>query len=369
MRIVTAEGSHETTAGSSSFIGSKVLDAAGSLTADNPASAPPGGPREPARLSAEPQGPVSSLGQGECLAGLHHSYRYAGHGDPSDKCDRPRRLVCITCSNVIDQRCGSTRASRCEPCGESHRRRVATIVHSGISADRPSGLWFVTLTAPGADVLEWDESKCSHESTQPCSGALGCTVERVAAAEWNARAPRAWSWMVTYLRRALRTDVEFCGTWEVQRRGVLHRHCVFRAVGVADRRFRAAVRLAAFRWGFGRQIDVQGLSAHHAWYLAKYASKTSDEMSQCAWLDKSTGELVAARYRPWSSSRSWGDSMAVVKAAQRAWAHQVRGTSTGGTRPAGGAAGVALEHNSNISTDALPEISNAPRVSTEVDTV
>jgi hypothetical protein len=43
----------------------------------------------------------------------------------------------------------------------------------------------VTLTAPGAKTLSWDSSKCPP-GPHTCSGRLGCRVQWVQAAGWNA---------------------------------------------------------------------------------------------------------------------------------------------------------------------------------------
>ena len=59
-----------------------------------------------------------------------------------------------------------------------------------------------------------------------------------------------------------------------------YRHVIIWCPGVTERRFRAAIRLCAGRWGFGRQIDVQPLSgedartqARKAGYCAVYVTK------------------------------------------------------------------------------------------------
>lgn len=305
---------------------------------------------------------VPSGGGAGCKGGQLHEWRYSRRGAPSPDCERPSLLVCVRCGEQRSSRCGGTKSSRCEPCGGRHRRRVGRLVLSG--TDHPSGLFFVTLTAPGVDVLPWDRCKCNHGPEVECSGRIGCVVDAVPAADWNAQGPRAWSWFVTYLRRSVGVEVEYCGVWEVQRRGVLHRHAVFRCVGVTQRRFRAAVRLSAMRWGFGRQIDVQAFAPGHAWYLAKYASKSADEMGDCSWLDRATGELVEAHYRPWSASRGWGSSMALIREAQRRWAVAARSPKDEGTGgAAGGGALDPSQESSTVSVREDPSVMPAERVS------
>jgi uncharacterized iron-regulated membrane protein len=157
---------------------------------------------------------------------------------------------------------------------------------------------------------------------------------------------------MTYLRRRL-GHVQYCGTWETQERGVLHRHVIIRVrPGLTERRVRAAVRNTARRWGFGSQYQCDPVSSEAAaWYVAKYVAKESDVSAATVRLDHSTGELVRGRrYRPWSASREWGDTMTVVRARQRAY-HLGRVTPEGSAGP-GGAAGVALDLHTERSTPA-----------------
>lgn len=290
-------------------------------------------------------------GPGSCS----HSYRYVGRASTHHpRCERPSRLMCDRCGDQIIGRCGSSRSKRCKPCGESHRRRLAQVVQSGVTGNR-FGQWFwVTITAPGVDVLPFDPESCSHNPEVECSGKLGCKVGEFDAAIWNGTAPRRWSWFMTYLRRRLGEQVQYCGVWEYQERGVLHRHFLVRVERpTSERRVRAAVRGAARRWSFGSQYDVQSITgdaARQVWYCAKYASKTVDAVDGRRVLDIRTGELKASRgFRAWSASREWGDTMRAVKHRQMTWAR----TGGGASSPmiaAAGAAGVGLDPNSEIST-------------------
>lgn len=49
-----------------------------------------------------------------------------------------------------------------------------------------------TLTAPGADVLPWDRSSCTHGQGVACSGLLGCVVSRSARREWERTLGKRW---------------------------------------------------------------------------------------------------------------------------------------------------------------------------------
>jgi hypothetical protein len=160
---------------------------------------------------------------------------------------------------------------------------------------------------------------------------------------------------MTYLRRRIGEQVQYCGVWEYQDRGVLHRHFLLRVERpISDKRVRAAVRGAARRWEFGTQFDVQSITgdcARQVWYVAKYAAKTVDAVDGRPVLDVRTGEIKDTRgFRAWSASRQWGDTMKSVKERQRCHA-QATGRAHGATATAlAAAAGGGLEYNPDIST-------------------
>ena len=278
-------------------------------------------------------------------------------------CEAPTVLRCVLCETTMQVRCRATRDDRCGPCSERHRKDIARVMRSGFNGDRPSGFFFVTLTGPGVDQLPWDTSICGHLSDgSECSGSDGCKSDRFDTALWNETAPQRWSWFVTEMRRQLKADVQFCGAWETQKRGVLHRHVLMWTPGVTQRRFKAAVRLCANRWGFGRQIDVQALSAvggrdmaRKAGYCAKYATKGGD-LGQS--LNPSTGEIRQGGYRRWSASRRWGTTMRCVREERVLWAMARDG---GGVRrasdgvAAGAAAGGGLDLEQEIYARAIME--------------
>lgn len=256
-------------------------------------------------------------------ASHEHEYSYRGRADaPGDVwCEHPSVLRC-RCGDVKLARCAATRDDSCRPCAEVHRRDIAAVLRSGAAGDRPEGFFFVTITAPGADVLPWDRSMCGH-GVGECSGPLGCRVGRVDAARWNASAPQRWSWFVTALRRELGVDVQFGGSWEGQDRGVLHRHSLMRAL-VSRGAMERAVRDCARRYGFGSQVDVQAVTAscaqevaRRAGYCASYATKGS---AICEVVRPATGEVVRGGYRRWSASRRWGASMRRVRCKRQGFA-------------------------------------------------
>jgi hypothetical protein len=236
---------------------------------------------------------------------------------------------------------------------------LAQVVKSGLNDSQVGQFFWCTITAPGVESLPWDEDVCNHAPEVACSGKIGCRVGDFDAAVWNGTAPRRWSWFMTYLRRKLSpgdpSAVQFCGVWEDQDRGVLHRHFLIRVERpTTERRVKAQVRASGKRWGFGSSYDVRGLTgegAREVWYVAKYAAKTVDAVEDRPMLDVRTGELKASRgFRAWSCSRRWGDSMASVKAAQLGWVRSGGGAGRHTPDAPAGAAGVGLDSNTDIST-------------------
>lgn len=283
---------------------------------------------------------------------------FAGYGGPiNDYCWMPAKMV-----NPAEPeawywaRCGSARKSRCEPCAKIKRGDIASVGRSGW-VDRPTDRgYFVTLTAPGADQLPWDTDQCLHGAGVACSGSIGCKSDALALSMWHAGIGQRWSWFMTEVRRLLGVDVQFFKTWEVQRRGALHLHSMMRADGVVtDRRMRAAIKLAARRWGFGKQVDIQvvdladGLAtARTAGYCAKYASKSADDLLDVTRLNFTTGEVRPVGLRSWSASRRWGETMAAIKLRRCQYAASVAGSPTCASMSARAAAGGALDLNQGI---------------------
>jgi hypothetical protein len=290
------------------------------------------------------------------------------HGQPGqlflDYCSHPKLLVCERCNGEKVIPCGATREDRCGECALRQKRRLKLIVGSGF-VDRPNGFFFVTATAPGADRLPWDTSKCNHDSALTCGGKMGCQVERLPASQWNGCAPQAWSWVVEEVRRRLSGhQVEFWKCWESQERGVLHLHAVIWAAGVTEKRMKRVWKKALlkpwnvpigngtypFVWGPQQQCDslrseksVQEVIEEYGFdqveaeefvdarekvvqlkairYVAKYCVKGGKRATVCS---RVTGEIKddGRGYRTWSASGDWGLRMKQVKQAQRDWCAQ-----------------------------------------------
>lgn len=174
---------------------------------------------------------------------------------------------------------------------------------------------FLTLTGPG------DREHVDPRTGDPCA----CTRDGgVPSAEFNAGLPTRWNRFAQDLKRLLGMNVAYFRAVETQRRGCLHEHVLIVPVDPSRRMALrvGAVRALAIKHGYGHSVRldrVHGASGA-ASYVAKYVSKSCDERPDVPWVDLKTGELIRARYRPWSASRNWGARMLDVRAAQRAWA-------------------------------------------------
>jgi hypothetical protein len=143
----------------------------------------------------------------------------------------------------------------------------------------------VTVTAPGSDQLPWDGSR----------------VDDRAAWRWNASAPPRWSRLhrAAAQRTRRRTGHPFklvSGTWEDQKRGVLHRHLVVPMATPADRHasnvYAQELSRLAGAHGFGhvdrgrRRHGVRQLervpAGHAASYVSKYLAKGLVEVAKLA---------------------------------------------------------------------------------------
>jgi len=273
---------------------------------------------------------ASGASLGDCSS-EGHDWRFVpgAAGDAGD-CWSPAKVVCVACRFSFTKKCGSARRTKCEPCSGRHRLNVAAVGRSGWLDHGAHRGAFVTLTAPGADVIPWDRSRCSHGAEVRCGGGQGCVADADALALWHAGLPQRWSWFMTYLRRALpHVDVQFFKTYELQQRGALHLHVMMRFAGpVSQRSFKAAVRGCArhsvVRFGRQCKVDFVDLSdgdsvARLAGYCAKYASKTSDQVPSVRTISHVTGEVRTVSVRAWSASKSWGDTMRVLRARRFAW--------------------------------------------------
>ena len=165
-----------------------------------------------------------------------------------------------------------------------------------VGDEMPKGLdvkaAMLAVTAPGAELLPWDERGCRPLGPHKHSGKLGCRVDVAAAGEWNRTMDRRWSKLhrraATEVRRKLGNDsvVLLTRGIELQHRGVKHAHPVLLAATPRQRAGAAAYRdrleLLAPQYGFGfvsQKIRPQHVKAAAA-YLSSYFVTGKKEKAQ-----------------------------------------------------------------------------------------
>lgn len=236
-------------------------------------------------------------------------------------CEQPVRVVCRNpgCSASTAWRCSSHRESRCRACAEVYRRRLSRLAEYGMSTrDGQGHMGMLTVTAPSPEEhRRWAVRPTAHRDICSCQrhmvGGLGA---------WNASASRRWNHLRTLLTRD-HPDLVFLRAVEVQKRGALHLHII---VWTPKPLVLQRVQELAMRSGFGCVLDFAPCapgSRRAAYYVSKYVTKACDSRGVVPWtadvVDQETGEVqaldVVATYRTWSASRSWGITMAQIRAA------------------------------------------------------
>lgn len=250
---------------------------------------------------------------------------------PELDCDQPVLWVC-RCGYGEPRRCQRTKESRCVPCSRRYGRRVRRIASSG--TERTWGFhYFLTVTALGESEHCFVRGcklapHCAHPVC-PCTSASNALSSPELLARWNAGHSARWNHLRTLLRREY-PGMEFMRGVEPQDgkrrkdgqgRGALHDHVM---VWSPQPMRREVVKELAMRAGFGHEVkmpEVRPGSTQAAYYVAKYVTKATDARTRVPWwgdvIDYRTGEvtegMIDARYRTWSSSRSWGLTMKAVK--------------------------------------------------------
>jgi hypothetical protein len=281
---------------------------------------------------------------GRCADGRHRMHVPPGQPPPApiDGCDRPLRLVCGYCGHTVVVRCRSSR-SRCAPCSDRYRRNVARVARSGMSGRvlLPGQLYSLTLTAPGAR----EHALPGRSIPCPCSARL--LADEIDMAVWNGDAVHRWNRLHQALERRLGVTLKYFKVVEVQKRGALHLHVVIRVDRACEIRV-SALRGLAIRHGFGHSVDLQKLTGSAAeracWYVAKYVSKSSDDRGEAPYVNRRTGEFGHGKWRTWTSSREWGETMSSIRAAQLAWIREggsERTQGAGAAEPTGACGGEA----------------------------
>lgn len=250
-------------------------------------------------------------------------------------CDQPVLLVCGRpgCGLTRHLPCKNSRASVCKRCSVRYGRRVRAVVESGLKRRSGRFRYFITITAigdrahckkPGCDRAPY----CNHEQC-PCT-----TGDSPDLATWNSNHSKYWNHFLTRMRREY-PGLQFFRGVEVQEgahradkrgRGALHDHFIADSHTPVSE---AVVRRLAMAAGFGHSVKVVPVargSRREAYYVAKYITKAADQRQIVPWradvVDTTTGELhegviVAGRYRTWSSSVFWGETM--TRLAYSAW--------------------------------------------------
>lgn len=254
----------------------------------------------------------------------------------NEGCSRRRHLRCVLCSERREVDCQSSRRTRCVYCSERYRKRVRRVASSGLVFLAAGVTYSLTLTAPGRDV-----HFIRGKVVCPCTPKGGVNL-----GVWNGRAASNFNRFKQSLERRVKARLEHFRATEPQDRGALHYHVLVRFDRPVVLR-RSMVRALAIKHGFGHEIDVQDVLEERRTpaYLSKYVSKSADERRSVPFVHRETGEVGPGRWRTWSSSRRWGESMADVRAAQRKWIAEHRAAIGEGAwpaaRPVGAGAGAA----------------------------
>jgi hypothetical protein len=148
------------------------------------------------------------------------------------------RTFCKECFRSLWQR-GRCKRRDCPGYAPIYLRDQAERLRENLAAwDGKTCL--VTLTAPRADVLPWDPTKCPP-GEHKCSGKLGCRVDWLAAARWNAAVTkqlgdlRKAAGERTRRRHGENGVVVLAYVCDAQQRGVFHPHVVLGYRTAADR--------------------------------------------------------------------------------------------------------------------------------------
>jgi hypothetical protein len=188
---------------------------------------------------------------------------------------------------------------------------------------------FVTVTAPGADVLPWDEHHCAHHGPHGHSGKRGCRIDHHALRRWHDTFPRRWRRIHQAAKRRAdrhhgRRSILMKAT-EPQQRGAWHLHLVYDATTPADRRWLAAyvtgLRALARHHGFG-MVDFQTMPATiAASYCVGYLTgKGSKEERSALWLARQPLAPTRPLYVGLHLTRRTGTTMRNVRASRQLYA-------------------------------------------------
>jgi hypothetical protein len=203
--------------------------------------------------------------------------------------------------------------------------------------------FMITLTAPGAELLPWDPSRCVVEGPHKHSGEAGCKVHPEPMARWNVAIVQRWQSAreaaLKDVSRRLRRwgmrniDLRPIAWWyELQARGALHVHVVLPSATRKEKTWaRIFCRSLAERLsdhGFGPQMHVgkSGPARIIARYLGLYMTTASHKGTKGLILTARCPEapttLVHVDYR---LTRVTGATLQRLRRARRLWATLNRG--------------------------------------------
>lgn len=208
----------------------------------------------------------------------------------------------------------SCKAWDCPVCGPKRHRDAYTCIAAAL-ASYGGDVVMLTVTAPGAPRLPWDEHHCAgrHKYGGRHEGKRGCRVQQREAREWNETARHRFGLLrqagrkhvQRHLRDAAGQPLPFSYlelAWEMQRRGVGHTHVVLGVKTEAELRTAATFvryvkeHAADYDFGFadargkrekrdprsrGRRVTVDGVElrvisgADAARYIASYLAGRS----------------------------------------------------------------------------------------------
>src|SRR5690349_2907101 len=127
------------------------------------------------------------------------------------------------------------RPRRCGKCRSSWSRMWTWVLRENLSLVRGMTR-LVTLTAPGADRLPWDEDHCRWMGPHRHSGPRGCRIQVEAASEWASDLGQRFHQlcMAARKRAGVREPVVCARAWEAQNRGAPHCHMVVIVNGAGE---------------------------------------------------------------------------------------------------------------------------------------
>jgi hypothetical protein len=188
----------------------------------------------------------------------------------------------------------------------------------------------ITVTAPGADSLPWDEDHCAHLGPHRHSGLIGCRVVPAAAGTFNRLAPSWWGELHRQARQSvIRTGLDgpelLARIYELQKRGVLHLHLVVGHTTPAERaaadRYveELTARSARHGWGFvDRKLEVKEPTAAAAYLSSYFVTGKKRKVSLSETVKSHSMPRSIIYVAPWLSRRS-GVTMRSLRLRRYAW--------------------------------------------------